>query len=147
MIRSNVGNVVTNAVQIGSVGLTTASRVLGRADSALNNLSKKERSAYYKMKANKLRDETREYETGGASMTQHLSEQELTDYRAKQAEKAKEFTYGKDEEESQSVDDLMLQSNSPQVEELSTRIKADLFWNELYKQNKEKGDITENADV
>lgn len=147
MIRSNVGNVVTNGVQIGSVGLTTASRVLGSADSALNNLSREERARYGKMQANKLRDEMSAYETGGASMTQHLSEQELTDYRAKQADKAREFTYGKDEEESQSVDDLMLQPNSPQVEELSTRVKADLFWTEMYKQNKEKGDITENADV
>lgn len=147
MNRSNIGNVVTNAFQVQAIGATTASRVLGRADSALNNLSREERIRYGQMQANKLRDEMRAYETGGASMTQHLSEQELTDYRAKQADKAREFTYGKNEEESQSVDDLMLQSNSPQVEELSTRVKADLFWTEMYKQNKEKGDIIENADV
>lgn len=147
MNRSNIGNVVTSAFQVQAIGATTASKVLGRADSALNNLSPEERARYGKMQANKLRDEMNAYETGGASMTQHLSEQELTDYRVKQADKAREFTYGKDEEESQSVDDLMLQSNSPQVEELSTRVKADLLWAEIYKQNKEKGDVTENADV
>lgn len=147
MNRSNVGNVVTNAFQVQAVGATTASRVLGRADSALNNLSQEERARYGEMQANKIRDEMRAYETGGASMTQHLSEQELTDYRAKQAEKAKEFTYGKDEEEAESIDDLMLQPNSPQVQELATRVKADMFWTEMYNKNKEKGDETEDADV
>lgn len=62
MNRSNIGNVVTNGMQILSVGATTASRIfLGRADSALNNLSKEERTTYYKMKADKMRDEMNEY--------------------------------------------------------------------------------------
>jgi hypothetical protein len=61
MIRSNVGNVVTNATQIMSVGATTAGRLLGKADSALNNLSEQEKTDYFEMKANKMRDETKAY--------------------------------------------------------------------------------------
>lgn len=62
MNRSNVGNVVTNGMQILSVGATTASRVLkGKADSALNNLSKEEQRAYHEMGANKMRDEMKSY--------------------------------------------------------------------------------------
>lgn len=62
MNRSNVGNVVTNGMQILSVGATTASRVFkDRADSALNNLSPEEKKGYFEMKANKMRDEMREY--------------------------------------------------------------------------------------
>ena len=62
MNRSNVGNIVTNGMQILSVGGTTASRLFrDKADSALNNLSPDERKSYFEMKANKMRDEMREY--------------------------------------------------------------------------------------
>lgn len=62
MNRSNVGNVITNGMQILSVGATTASRVFrDKADSALNNLSPEERKNYFEMKANKMRDEMQEY--------------------------------------------------------------------------------------
>lgn len=62
MNRANIGNVVTNGMQILSVGATTASKIfLGRADSALNNLSEEEKTTYYKMKADKMRDEMNEY--------------------------------------------------------------------------------------
>lgn len=37
MNRFNMGNIVTNGMQILSVGATTAARTLGRADTALNN--------------------------------------------------------------------------------------------------------------
>lgn len=62
MNRSNIGNVVTNGMQILSVGATTASKVLlGRADSALNNLTKEERGKYFQMKADKMKDEIADY--------------------------------------------------------------------------------------
>ena len=61
MNRFNFGNVATNGVQILSVGATTAARTLGRAETALNNLSEDERKSYFQMKANKLRDETNRY--------------------------------------------------------------------------------------
>ena len=42
MNRANFGNVITNGMQILSVGATTAARTLGRADKTLSNLSKEE---------------------------------------------------------------------------------------------------------
>lgn len=69
MNRSNIGNVVTNGMQILSVGATTASRIFrDKADSALNNLSKEERKNYFEMKANKMRDEMREYNSKNESI-------------------------------------------------------------------------------
>lgn len=69
MNRSNVGNIVTNGMQILSVGATTASRIFrDKADSALNNLSPKERKDYFEMKANKMRDEMREYNSKNESI-------------------------------------------------------------------------------
>lgn len=69
MNRSNVGNIVTNGMQILSVGATTASRIFrDKADSALNNLSPEERKSYFEMKANKMRDEMREYNSKNESV-------------------------------------------------------------------------------
>lgn len=69
MNRSNVGNIVTNGMQILSVGATTASRLFrDKADSALNNLSKQEKKDYFEMKANKMRDEMREYNSKNKSV-------------------------------------------------------------------------------
>lgn len=69
MNRSNIGNVVTNGMQILSVGATTASRIFrDKADSALNNLSPEERKSYFEMKANKMRDEMREYNSKNESV-------------------------------------------------------------------------------
>ena len=69
MNRSNIGNVVTNGMQILSVGATTASHIFrDKADSALNNLSPKERKDYFEMKANKMRDEMREYNSKNESV-------------------------------------------------------------------------------
>lgn len=62
MNRSNIGNVVTNGMQILSVGATTASKIfLGKADSALNNLTKEERNKYFQMRADKMKDEIADY--------------------------------------------------------------------------------------
>lgn len=71
MIRSNVGNIVTNGQQIMSVGAFTAGglkRSLGRADTALNNLSKEERQNYSKMKADKMRDEINAYNSKSSNV-------------------------------------------------------------------------------
>ena len=144
MNRFNFGNVATNGVQILSVGATTAARTLGRAETALNNLSEDERKSYFQMKANKLRDETNRYNTGGESATQHLSEQELTDYRKKQADDIRKKTYGGGEE---NIDTLMegaetvtqtLQDNSPQVEQLKLKMQRDKEWYDTWIKNKTK---------
>lgn len=134
MNRFNFGNVATNGVQILSVGATTAARTLGRADTALNNLSEDERKSYFQMKADKLRDETNRYKTGGESATQHLSEQELTDYRKKQADDIRKKTYGDGEE---SIDTLMegaesgvppLIENSGEVKHIKLKETSDNQW-------------------
>ena len=118
MNRFNLGNVVTNGMQILSVGATTAARTLGRAETTLNNLSEDERKSYFQMKADKLRDETNRYNTGGESATQHLSEQELTDYRKKQADDIRKKTYGGEEE---SIDAIMAsaETGTPQLQDNS----------------------------
>ena len=144
MNRFNFGNIATNGMQILSVGATTASRVFGKAENALNNLSDDEKSAYYKMKADKMRDETTQYNTGGESATQHLSEQELTDYRKKQADDIRKKTYSNGEE---SIDDIMeipidnapnLQDNSPQVEQLKLKMQRDKEWYNAWIKGKSK---------
>ena len=58
MNRFNFGNVVTNGMQVLSVGGTTARGVFrDRADSALTNMTKEERAEYGKYKADLIRDE------------------------------------------------------------------------------------------
>ena len=69
MNRANFGNVTTNAVQTVSVAGFTGSNwakgadkaKLADASSALNNLSKEELNQIGKMRADKLRDEVKEY--------------------------------------------------------------------------------------
>lgn len=61
-IRSNIGNITTNAMQTLAVSGTTASRFFrDRADSALNNLSKEEQAQYYQMRADKMRKEMSDF--------------------------------------------------------------------------------------
>lgn len=144
MIRSNVGNIITNGQQILSVGAFTAGglkRSLGRADTALNNLSKEERQNYTKMQADKMRDEMNAYNSGGASATQHLSEEELTQYRQAQADDMRKKINKSQGSDVESVDKIMgetssdyggippaLQENSEQVTELNLRMRRDREW-------------------
>ena len=134
MNRFNFGNVTTNGMQILSVGATTAARTLGRADKTLNNLSEDEKKALGKMKSDKLRDQINRYNTGGESALQHLSEQELTDYRKKQADDIRKKTYGDGEEsidaimEGAETDPLPLIENSGQVKPVKTKAIGDNEW-------------------
>lgn len=136
MNRSNVGNVITNGMQILSVGATTAKGMLGNADKTLSNLSQEEQERMYKMKANKIRQEMSEYETKGQSALQHLTSQEKTAYREKQAEDIRKYI--KNNENEDSIDDIMqgmeLKNNSPQVEALNIHTKRVAEWNDFYKQ-------------
>ena len=155
MNRSNVGNVVTNGMQILSVGATTATRLLGRADTALNNLSPEERKAYVKMQADKMRDEVREYNTGGASPKQHMTSRELSDYQTAKAKDMNEYTKnrlkGDDENDVDSIMEGLAIASSPQSNELKTKIRKDInnfdYWTmketdtleEVIKRAKEEG--------
>ena len=97
-------------------------------------LSEDERKSLVQMKSDKLRDEINRYNTGGESATQHLSEQELTDYRKKQADDIRKKTYGSGEE---SIDAIMegaesgippLIENSGEVKHVRTKAKGDNEW-------------------
>lgn len=138
MNRLNVGNVVTNGMQIMSVAGTTAAAGVRRsrsdAASALNNMTDEEISDYSKMRADKMRDETRQYNTGGASPTQHLTDEELEAYQKKRAEGMRAFAKGEDEDEdSIDVDSIMSFSKSPQDKELSKNVKENINWIADYK--------------
>lgn len=144
MIRSNVGNIVTNGQQVISVGAFTAGglrRSLGKADSALNNMSKEDRQKYMQMKADKMRNEANTYFSGGESATQHLSEEELTLYRQAQADDIRKKINKSQGSDVESVDEIMggtssndgstpptLQENSEQVAELNLRMQRDREW-------------------
>ena len=142
MIRSNVGNVVTNAMQIGSVSAHTAAGMvrsakkekLAQAQNALNNLSDEERSRYVQMQADKMREQIEQYYGQASSPTQHMSLQEQSDYQSAVAESRRKFTKKQFEPEDgeQSVDDIMqgleLKVNSPQGEELAIKPRTDVQW-------------------
>lgn len=144
MNRSNVGNVITNGMQILSVGGTTASRVFkDKADSALNNLSPDERKSYFEMKADKMRDETKKYNSEGFSPDQHMTEDELHDYQKAVAENRKKYTEKTFNSKNESVDDLMEYTNvlrnvGEQGENIAMRIDRDVSWyKDLYKERSE----------
>lgn len=155
MIRSNVGNIVTNGQQILSVGAFTAGgliRSLGKADSALNNLSKEERQKYTQMQADKMRDEMNAYNSGGASATQHLSEEELTQYRQAQADDIRRKINKSQGSDVESVDEIMggtssssrgtppaLRENSEQVPELNLKMQRDREWFQTWYDTSIKG--------
>lgn len=155
MIRSNVGNIVTNGQQVMSVGAFTAgglNRSLGKADTALNNLSKEERQKYTQMQADKMRDEMNAYNSGGANATQHLSEEELTQYRQAQADDIRKKINKSQGSDVESVDEIMggslsddsntpptLQENSEQVQELNLRMQRDREWFQSWYDTRVKG--------
>lgn len=131
MNRFNFGNVITNGAQILSVGATTASRVLGKADTALNNLSEEEKKDYFKMKADKLRDEIRQYNEGSDSAFHNLTNEEQKRYREYQANKMRNQMNST----SETVDEIMenstdsfIPNNSEQSEHLRLKIKRDREW-------------------
>ena len=108
MNRSNVGNVVTNGMQILSVGATTASKVfgLGKADKSLNALTP-EQEEMNKIKMDYLKSKTDLNNTKVKLNENKLKKSETT------------------------VDDLMNDkpvtyiNNSEQVQEIERKIKND----------------------
>lgn len=169
MIRSNVGNIVTNGQQVLSVGAFTAGglkRSLGRADTALNNLSDEQKKEYYKMRANKMMDEVNEYNSKGASFKQHLTLEELESLRKMEADNVIKKINGDKGSDGESVDDVLkdvpssdnkspltLEENSEQVKQLNIAIAERNKWKNKYDTlNKEtkmflKEATRDNADV
>ncbi len=75
MIRSNVGNVTTNAMQILSVGATTGAHLLGDQMTAYDFMSKEEKHNVLKAQADKMVAKANEYnELGGYEGTKKVAE-------------------------------------------------------------------------
>ena len=163
MNRANFGNIVTNGMQILSVGATTASKIfLGRADSALNNLTKEERIKLKDMKTAQLREEMEDYynperklnkqykqdkqqeerETyyaGGSSPMQHLSLEEQAAFQEKKAEGIRSFINGESDDYESSFENPKLaikneEIPTPQGEETTIKINNDLKHNDRLSQ-------------
>lgn len=168
MNRSNVGNIVTNAQQVLSVGAFTAGgyrRSLAKAEQTLNNraksaegtLSPEDEARYRAMKSGKKMEAVRRWETASDDPYRLLSDKEASDVTAKKAEKLREFAYGKDEIDSdttESVDELLsaaatIEDSSEQSSEVVTKVDNDMKWLEKrtsksgrkYIFNKETGKI------
>ena len=135
MNRSNIGNQVTNGMQVLSVaGFTggnyaknSKKQKLADASSALNNMTEDEVSQVGQMRADQMREQVRQHQnkTDGLS---HLSDEEQQSYGDKRADDLRKYINGDDEsEENQSVDELVSgisSMNTPQSEALAKSINT-----------------------
>lgn len=93
--RLNVGNQITNGMQILSVGATTASgmsnsakqRRLADATSGLNNLSEEDLNRIGSMNASKKIAEVERYEAGGGDIYQHMTPEQAARIQKTNAKK------------------------------------------------------------
>lgn len=167
MNRSNLGNVVTNGMQILSVGATTASgmynasktrksmderRSKSDAASGLNNLSKDEREQYGLMKADKMRLEVSKFYEDNSDLKQNTKGATAGTATAGTATTETATTEGattNKENNIPSVDDLIAQAraeiektinvNSMQAVDLIDKITNDIeFSSEFTKKAREK---------
>lgn len=148
MNRSNVGNIVTNAVQIGSVGATTyagferSARRARKEDaaSAFNYLSKEELQQIGQSKAQRMKDEANRYSAGGSSPFQHLSDEESSKFQEKKAEGMREFiSEGDDESEGVDVEEVMSGLESEESDRIKAKTSFDVsFFEELARTSREE---------
>lgn len=145
MNRSNVGNVGTNAMQILSVGATTAAgglqgfssmkRRLEDASSFLNNTTKQEREDIRKASARKQVEDAQRYLAGGSSPYQHMTDEEASKYQEEVAKSKKAFKFeDKSKDEEPSIDELM--DNSEQIKPLKQNISNNIEWSKGWKKDK-----------
>ena len=135
MNRSNVGNQIANGMQVLSVGGFTGGnwvgqakkRMLADASSALNNMSQDEVKQVGQMRADQMREELRQHQNKTDGMS-HLSDEEQQSYGDKRADDLRKYINGDgEEEESQSVDELVSgisSMNTPQSEALTRSINT-----------------------
>lgn len=149
-VRSNIGNVVTNANQVLSVGATTASRLFrDRADSSLVNWTDEEKTEYAQyqkdkkmaeMKAfrekpelEKQRQEELEKQKKGDPKTYSKEWFESNPDKAKEvgvaeAEKRYKRAVGDNvEDEEENIDDI-LSVKSPQAENIKQSVFNNISW-------------------
>lgn len=142
MNRVNVGNQITNGMQILGVAGTTAAAGkraqkqahLADASSALNNLSEEDLNAVGQMRANKLMAEVNRYNAGGESPYQHLSNEDASKYQQARAEDMIKYASKGDEED---VDNIMSGTpfsklKSPQAEYIQKYIENNFDFSKLY---------------
>ena len=156
MNRSNIGNVVTNGMQILSVAgknygdFRRQMNRQNRADaaSALNNMSMEELNAVGKHRARVLNDEIAGYEKKkSATMLEHMSSGEANQYGEYQADVARkkmgDFYEDKsiEQNETENVDDLMegheIHEDLPQTEQLeqvAQKVNSDINYYNLMTQ-------------
>lgn len=149
MNRSNVGNQVTNGMQILSVAGTTAAgwrnqfkrQKLADASSALNNMTEDEVKQVGQMRAEELRQQVRQFGNRTNGMV-HLSDDEQQKFGEKKAEDLRSYISGSEEENGDvSVDELVsgIKSiKSPQSDALSASIKRNSEY--LEKRNLARGE-------
>ena len=117
MNRANFGNIVTNGMQILSVGATTASRLFKKesVDSALNNVTDEERKQHFQIEADRIRERDAKW----------LAEHENG--------AGEEFDI-----------DNLIASVSPQSENIQKKVKNDIAWSEKWRnelRNEQKKDV------
>lgn len=135
MNRSNIGNQVTNGMQVLSVAGFTGGNYaknvkrqkLADASSALNNMTEDEVSQVGQMRADDMREELRRHKNKTDGMV-HLSDEEQQAYGDKRADDLRKYISGDDEsEENQSVDELVSgisSMNTPQSKPLAMSINT-----------------------
>lgn len=100
MNRSNIGNVVTNATQVMSVGAFTAGgyrRQLAKADKTLNNVSEEERMQQEQYKKDKQRVQRERFYAGQGSMSKEENELIGSASAKRELRKADEISRGVDD--------------------------------------------------
>lgn len=127
-VRSNVGNITTNAVQIASVGATTYSglkrRALADATQTLNN-KKREEALAKKEQEKKLNPST---------YSKASTPEEAEEIGRAEFAKRKARALGSKEE---SIDDIINEETSPQGQEINDNISNNLFWLEMKRSKNE----------
>jgi len=134
MNRSNVGNIVTNAVQIGSVGATTYAGLKARwnkeeQDTVLNNTRQQQSDAMYEQKMKNLSAKEQDI-LASASAKQELgrqrkaradlSEAKLEDYKKKHDEKSVEEQFTEVEQS------LIPTVDTPENPNISKKVSSDV---------------------
>lgn len=135
MNRSNVGNQVTNGMQVLSVaGFTGGNYVknskkqkLADASSALNNMTEDEVKQIGQMRADQTREQIRQHQNKVDGMS-HLSDEEQQAYGDKRADDLRGYINGNEyDEDTQSVDELVSNisvMSTPQSEALAKSINT-----------------------
>lgn len=137
MNRSNVGNVITNAQQILSVGATAGSATIRQikrdiADESTKLLNQQKEAVQNQYLENRNKLQQQKLEQGEIKTAIMKAKQEKAEIQTKKTELAFQQQQMKAQEKAQkkevkSVDEL-LQVNSPQAQATKEKVQSDLDW-------------------